>query len=61
MENTIIARRLLIILLAAASFAMLLAAFVQTAPRPINRVHLGSAAPCFHPASSNCIAHETTL
>ena len=61
METTVLARRLLIIVLIGCTFAILLAAFVQNAPRPTNRVHLGSAAPCFHPASDHCTPAPQTL
>lgn len=50
----ILARRLTIITLGAAIFAMTFAAAVERSAHSPRRVHVGSSAPCFHPASLNC-------
>ncbi len=54
MERVVIARRLTILCLLMAIFAFAFAALVEKMPRPIERVHIGSNAPCFHPATPGC-------
>ncbi|CAN7648414.1 hypothetical protein LJR030_001896 [Rhizobium sp. LjRoot30] len=52
----ILARRLTIITLSAAIFAMAFSAAVLHSSRAPARVHIGTAAPCYHPASPSCVA-----
>lgn len=52
----ILLRRFTIITLLAAIFAFAFATAVERAGDRPQRVHLGSAAPCYHPASVNCVA-----
>lgn len=54
MEKAIIARRMTIITLAMAVFAFAFAVLVEKTPRPTERLHIGSNAPCFHPATPGC-------
>lgn len=51
----ILARRFTIIILGAAIFAMAFSAVVQNTTATM-RVHNGTAAPCYHAASSHCSA-----
>ena len=55
-EMEILLRRFTIIALLAAIFAFAFATAVERAADRPQRVHLGSAAPCYHPASVNCVA-----
>lgn len=49
-------RRFTIITLLAAIFAFAFSTAVERAADRPQRVHIGSAAPCYHPASSYCVA-----
>ncbi|MDI7861211.1 hypothetical protein MRS76_04520 [Rhizobiaceae bacterium n13] len=49
---TILARRFTIISLAAAVFAVAFSMVIQHAADRPQRFHVGSTAPCYHPASS---------
>lgn len=55
MELAIIARRLTILFLVFTVFALAFTAMVTRMPRNADRVHVGTAAPCFHPASPGCV------
>jgi len=50
----VIMRRLSIICLMFSIFALSMGMLVQASPRAISRVHIGSSAPCYHPASPFC-------
>jgi hypothetical protein len=51
-----LARRLAIVTLIMTIFAFAFAALVAAPARNDLRVHLGTAVPCYHPATSNCVA-----
>ncbi|CDZ29353.1 hypothetical protein [Neorhizobium galegae] len=53
---TVLARRLTIVALIMTIFAFTFAALVAAPARNDLRVHLGTAVPCYHPATPNCVA-----
>ncbi|MDQ0133374.1 hypothetical protein J2T08_001275 [Neorhizobium galegae] len=53
---TILARRLTIVTLIMTIFAFVFGALVAAPARHDLRVHLGTAVPCYHPATPNCVA-----
>lgn len=53
---SILARRLTIVTLIMTIFALAFAALVAEPGRKELRVHLGTAAPCYHPATPGCVA-----
>jgi hypothetical protein len=53
---TVLARRLTILTLIMTIFAFIFSALVTAPARNDLRVHLGTAAPCYHPATPNCVA-----
>jgi len=53
---TVLARRLTIVTLIMTIFAFVFSALASAPARNDLRVHLGTAAPCYHPASPNCVA-----
>jgi hypothetical protein len=56
MDMIVLIRRFTIITLLAAIFAMSFAALVVHPQRSFQRVHVGSLAPCYHPATPSCVA-----
>jgi len=52
----ILARRLTIITLIMTVFALAFVALVEQPGRRELRVHLGTNAPCYHPATPGCVA-----
>jgi len=53
---TVLARRLTIVTLIMTIFAFVFSALASAPARNDLRVHLGTAAPCYHPASLKCVA-----
>lgn len=51
-----LATRFSVFTLGMALFALALSALVTSNDRQATRVHFGTAAPCFHPATPGCVA-----
>lgn len=52
----VLARRLTIITLIMTIFALAFVALIEQPARRELRVHLGTNAPCYHPATRGCVA-----
>lgn len=52
---SVVLRRLTIVTLIMTIFAFCFSALVAQPGRGELRVHLGTAAPCYHPATSGCV------